>query len=202
MKFNEQGFNDLDLKELGQLVLLEYLDKSTEVINYLNIKYGESELEQKINDYIERSDATYRRDIHAEALEDDNYFLFYLHGIEVFEAMEKNDITSIAMLMKSSFVLSSMHEAYLLDFNDWHNKFKSHIFNVRAKQGALEKLSKDPKQHEKLFVKECWEKWKKEPLSYKSKTEFANDMLDKCEHLKSQKRITDWCREWEALTPS
>jgi hypothetical protein len=61
------------------------------------------------------------------------------------------------------------------------------------------RLENDPKQAEKLFVKECWEKWQQAPSSYKNKTKFANDMLEKCEHLTSQKKITDWCREWEVL---
>ena len=31
---------------------------------------------------------------------------------------------------------------------------------------------------------------------YKSKAAFARDMLEKCEHLTSTKKIEDWCREW------
>lgn len=66
-----------------------------------------------------------------------------------------------------------------------------------AVENANKGVAKDPRQQDKKFVKECWEKWQDSLESYISKTAFANDMLDKCEHLKSQKVITDWCRDWE-----
>jgi hypothetical protein len=64
-------------------------------------------------------------------------------------------------------------------------------------RSAMEKLKRDPKQAEKTFVYSCWGEWQKKPESYKGKAAFARDMLDKCEHLTSQKKIEDWCREWE-----
>lgn len=64
-------------------------------------------------------------------------------------------------------------------------------------RSAMEKLKRDPKQAEKTFVHSCWGKWQKKPERYKGKAAFARDMLDKCEHLTSQKKIEDWCREWE-----
>ena len=74
--------------------------------------------------------------------------------------------------------------------------------SIRALENVRKKLGKDPKQVEKLFVLDCWKKWQQFPLTYTSKTAFANDMLDKCEHLESQKVITDWCREWEKEHPA
>jgi uncharacterized protein YaaR (DUF327 family) len=68
---------------------------------------------------------------------------------------------------------------------------------IMAKKGALAKTASDPKQKEKSFVYGCWEKWQANPGNYKSKANFARDMLDKCEHLTSTKKIEDWCREWE-----
>jgi|SRR3569833_1965126 len=67
-----------------------------------------------------------------------------------------------------------------------------------AHKAVMEKLKQDPKQGEKNFVKECWQQWQINPESYKSKAAFARDMLDKCEHLKSTKKIEDWCRQWES----
>lgn len=67
-----------------------------------------------------------------------------------------------------------------------------------AYEAVTKKLEQDPKQHEKSFVKECWQQWQINPESYKSKAAFARDMLDKCEHLKSTKKIEDWCRQWES----
>lgn len=71
---------------------------------------------------------------------------------------------------------------------------------IPRKKGGDIRWNGDPKKTEKVFVKNCWLDWQQSPLNYKSKAAFANDMLDKCEYLKSQKRITDWCREWEKLT--
>ena len=65
-------------------------------------------------------------------------------------------------------------------------------------EAAIEKLRRDPKQREKAFVRECWEEWQKNPGNYKSKAAFARDMLSKCEHLESVKKIEDWCRQWAA----
>lgn len=58
-------------------------------------------------------------------------------------------------------------------------------------------LQEDPRQEEKKFVLECWREWRKLPDKYRSKAEFARDMIDKCEHLVSPKVIEDWCRAWE-----
>ncbi|SFU52091.1 hypothetical protein SAMN05216339_103183 [Nitrosomonas eutropha] len=68
---------------------------------------------------------------------------------------------------------------------------------IQAKKGARGKIAKDPKQTEKAFVYGCWQNWRNNPGSYKGKAAFARDMLDKCQHLESQKKIEDWCREWE-----
>lgn len=71
-----------------------------------------------------------------------------------------------------------------------------------AKMGGLAKLAADPKQQEKSFIYNCWQSWQKKTDSYKSKAAFARDMLTKCEHLTSQKKIEDWCREWEKANPA
>ncbi|HEY3327463.1 MAG TPA: hypothetical protein VGK14_09865 [Novimethylophilus sp.] len=72
----------------------------------------------------------------------------------------------------------------------------------QARTGALAKIASDPKQAEKKLVKECWQEWRRDPGRYKGKAAFARDMLDKFEHLTSQKRIEDWCREWEKTNPA
>jgi hypothetical protein len=66
-----------------------------------------------------------------------------------------------------------------------------------AKEAAAARYAKDPKQREKNFVRQCWLNWQKKPAAYTSKAAFARDMLTKCEHLTSQKKIEDWCRDWE-----
>lgn len=66
-----------------------------------------------------------------------------------------------------------------------------------ALAGIRAKLARDPKQAERKFVLQCWRDWKTKPDSYASKAAFARDMLEKCEHLVSSKKIEDWCRIWE-----
>ena len=66
-----------------------------------------------------------------------------------------------------------------------------------ASAGGRARVANAPKQKEKHFVRECWDEWQKHPDRYRSKSAFASDMLSKCEHLSSQKKIEDWCREWE-----
>jgi hypothetical protein len=70
--------------------------------------------------------------------------------------------------------------------------------SVSSRNSAYARYAKDPKQKEKIFIFELWEKWQAQPKQYKSKASFARAMLEKCEHLTSQKKIEDWCREWEA----
>lgn len=69
---------------------------------------------------------------------------------------------------------------------------------IMARNGALAKKKSDPRQVEKIFIHECWKEWQKNPNRYASKAEFARDMLTKLDHLTSQKKIEDWCREWQA----
>jgi len=63
---------------------------------------------------------------------------------------------------------------------------------------AKRRVAIDPKQGEKNFIFECWQKWQSGRTIYKGKAAFARDMLTKCEHLTSQKKIEDWCRAWES----
>jgi hypothetical protein len=66
-----------------------------------------------------------------------------------------------------------------------------------ARHAASKRLEKDPRQKEKRFVFDCWSKWQENPANYKSQAAFARDMLEKCAHLTSHKKIEDWCREWK-----
>lgn len=65
-----------------------------------------------------------------------------------------------------------------------------------AYEGAVARHQKDPKQAEKVFIFDCYQEWRCNPGKYKSKADFARDMLDKCQHLTSQKKIEDWVRLW------
>ena len=71
-----------------------------------------------------------------------------------------------------------------------------------AYDAAIARHRKDPKQAEKKFVFECYQAWRGSPERYKSKAAFARDMLDKVEHLESQKKIEDGVRKWEARPPT
>lgn len=73
---------------------------------------------------------------------------------------------------------------------------------IPRKKGGDNRWNGDPKKAEKAFVESCWIHWQENPSNYKYKSDFAVDMLNKCEHLKSQKKIEDWCREWEKSHPA
>jgi hypothetical protein len=64
-------------------------------------------------------------------------------------------------------------------------------------KGGHKRWSVDPKTTQKEQVRQCWVAWQLKPESYRTKAAFARDMQDKYEHLKSQKKIEDWCRDWK-----
>jgi hypothetical protein len=72
----------------------------------------------------------------------------------------------------------------------------------RVADGGRARWANDPKTTEKNWVKSCWHQWRSDPQRYRSKAAFSRDMLQKCEHLTSQKQIEDWCRHWEKLEAS
>lgn len=72
------------------------------------------------------------------------------------------------------------------------------IFNSNSKRNiALKRWHNHPKILDKIFIKECWFEWQKDKSKYKSKSAFARDMVNKCEHLESEKVIEGYCRDWE-----
>ena len=73
---------------------------------------------------------------------------------------------------------------------------------LNPSKGGIARHRNDPKAQEKSFIFECWQAWKRDPRTYKTKAAFARAMLEKCEHLESNKVIEGWCREWEQSEPS
>lgn len=86
---------------------------------------------------------------------------------------------------------------YCEEFAKENPKLQGEIRTNQARHAAMAKLSADPRQKEKIFVRECWEEWRKIPARYTSKAEFARDMLSKCQDLRRQDTIEQWCRDWE-----
>jgi hypothetical protein len=66
-----------------------------------------------------------------------------------------------------------------------------------ATKNRYSENTKDKKQLAKKDVKDCWDRWRKNPSEYKSKANFARAMLDKYEALGSQPVIASWCTKWE-----
>ena len=75
-----------------------------------------------------------------------------------------------------------------------------HFESERAKKLVSAKLADEPKQKDKQQVRGCWDEWQKNPTRYKSKAEFARDMLQKFESLISPQVIERWCRDWSNST--
>ena len=69
--------------------------------------------------------------------------------------------------------------------------------SVQGKSRARRRHITDPKYEAKLNVKDCWQNWQKNPLTYRSKSAFARDMLEKYEVLQNPRVIERWCKEWE-----
>ena len=66
-----------------------------------------------------------------------------------------------------------------------------------AKSGAESRWAKSPKTAAKQQIKECWEMWYRDPGRYRSKKEFAFDMLSKYPELENPETIQRWCRIWQ-----
>ena len=95
----------------------------------------------------------------------------------------------------------------------WAKKAATQISHARvqlAKAGGHARHATDPKQAVKQQVRECWDDWKNGLRSYKSKSAFARDMLDKFPTqkdekgrqtgLENQRVIERWCKKWESET--
>lgn len=74
--------------------------------------------------------------------------------------------------------------------------------SANATLGAMAKLANDPRQKDKALVRECWEIWQAFPQRTRRIADFARDMLEKFESLKSQPVIEGWCRIWEREMPT
>ena len=66
-----------------------------------------------------------------------------------------------------------------------------------AESGARSRWANSPKTAAKQQVKECWEMWNRDPGRYRSKKEFAFDMLSKYPELENPETIQRWCRAWQ-----
>ena len=82
------------------------------------------------------------------------------------------------------------------------NKALKMMSSEKGRLAALARVATDPKQEEKAFIYQCWQDWQKSPSTYVSKAAFSRDMMTKCEYLKSQKKIEDWCRAWGNALPA
>ena len=124
-----------------------------------------------------------------------------LRACFLFKCLNAIDNSIIGMCLDGRCAVSSAIEAAQAFSNSQVIESGSDSLNrARSKfaaESAMSRYKKDPKQKEKMFVRECWEAWQKEPSKYGGKAKFAKDMLTKCVHLESQKKIEDWCRSWE-----
>lgn len=110
----------------------------------------------------------------------------------------KNEKSGIAWFGHAKFWEGVHVAAYSAQQRDW----------CKLDKAVAKKLANDPKQAVKQQVRECWNDWKNGLRSYKSKSAFARDMLDKFPTqkdekgrqtgLESQRVIERWCKEWES----
>lgn len=119
----------------------------------------------------------------------------------IIAALQDYDPDNFSVMLKlDRFIQNNPIDIYVLThIIGYTNKSSA---TARARFNAALRHANDPKQQEKSFIYSCWQGWQEKPDSYKSKAAFARDMLTKCEKLKSQKKIEDWCREWEKANPA
>lgn len=134
---------------------------------------------------------------------------------DLYERTPATQRNALASLCGAAYMLENASEAfrqgryrlalfYASSAQTWADSCASQIDipSDIARRSAEMRRKIDPRTSEKEFVHDCWRRWRLNPDAYRSKAEFARDMLEKCEHLKSQKKIEDWCREWEKLEPN
>jgi len=112
-------------------------------------------------------------------------------SVACFRKLEEDDkVLAISAYGKSEFYLAMCMAGR-------EAAFGTSSISTLASMGALAKLASDPKQKEKILVRECWNAWQVRLTAYKSNAAFARDMLEKFETLKSQPVIERWCRDWK-----
>lgn len=138
-------------------------------------------------------------------------FLQAVNAIDVCRFFMTNDAKNQAMIIDQLCTAVRQHEKCLIGLDaglvlpDAFEELRAERRSEEARRTGRAAHDQDPKkiakQKAKEFVYDCWKGWRAKPSSYKSKAEFARDMLDKCEELRSQKKIEDWCRLWEKSEP-
>lgn len=143
---------------------------------------------------------------------------FYQLGLVIENLHRENEISEVASsaLMAKGLELQDEFISYFILSERLKQQILEHVLSTnkivgresikygmkkqkhdQAMNNVKKKLDNDPKQKDKEFVKDCWKSWQENRNNYASKAAFARDMLDKCKYLSSQKKIEDWCREWE-----
>ena len=126
-----------------------------------------------------------------------------VHALDLCEGFVRFEPSSQATIVEQLCVATRLHERFKMGceqapaLKEVWQELLSQSKSKHAARAAKAKHAADPKQVDKEFVHQCWQEWAREPARYESKAAFARDMLDKCEHIKSQKKIEDWCREWQ-----
>jgi hypothetical protein len=126
---------------------------------------------------------------------DDFFRDLYLHCslVELAEAF------TLRSTMESGVIVAALRAAECLKrglAGESGGESAHKLFAKLALEGAKKRHANDPKQREKQFVRERFLEWEADPKRYKSIAKFAQDMLDKLEHLESQRVIEEWVRGW------
>lgn len=112
----------------------------------------------------------------------------------------KTKAASFFKLIQSQFVVDDDDVRKYIDGESIYDLLQlvlDHADSTRARLKAIRMHANDPKQADKVLVRECWDDWQKMPDRYDGKAAFARDMRDKFPNLKSQPVIEGWCRAWE-----
>ena len=129
-------------------------------------------------------------------------YIYLLNAAEITEDEYKNGESRLGESIKTKLDSES-----IWDFVDLIiENYGTLVASARAKR----RHAISPKQAVKQQVRECWDDWNNGLRSYKSKSAFARDMLDKFPTqkdekgrqtgLENQRVIERWCKKWESET--
>jgi hypothetical protein len=137
----------------------------------------------------------------AESVHELSELLLFLRTVWCFVALHEIDTAVLALLYDDAGdgAISGIRATQAIA-NAKSLLFTSQLpfKQMMAASGARAKLERDPKQLAKRLVKELWtEWWNDRRHRYRTKTQFAKDMLEKFPELANQAVIVRWCTGWE-----
>lgn len=171
MKKEKIALKEFDFKKFGFEIFKDYLQKSTEIFEYINSKYTKEAFIERFTQYLLKINKAQNGDTDFKMDEDEQYFAWYLHG-EIFqEAVLDKNYGQLVDLIKTFYILTSIKET-----RAGFSELKKFILSTNAKNAVDRKLEKDPKQ---IALRDIEAQYKVNKSQFKRRgysAQFARDM--------------------------